>query len=150
MAGSQWRLNIADRSELAAPARAATPIQRAGLSSELFSYVTAKGLLDLSHHLARLAEGLGADAPWRRRGEAAQSGRLSERLLRLLLRLLDLLRHDLNQLLKLRQLRGDDLQELLHVLELLLLANTATAAAAGARSAGSGGSVAPAGHTAAA
>jgi hypothetical protein len=38
-----------------------------------------------------------------------------------LLHLLDLLRHELNQLLKLRQLGRDDLKELLHVLELLLL-----------------------------
>ena len=40
---------------------------------------------------------------------------------RLLLKLVDLLRHDLDQLLQLLELRRDGLQDLLHLLKLLLL-----------------------------
>ena len=55
--------------------------------------------------------------------EPSQSDCLAKRLLewQCLLRLLDLLRHRLDQLLKLPQLRGDYLKELLDLLELLLL-----------------------------
>src|SRR5262249_2897692 len=73
-----------------------------------------------SHHLGRLrAEELRND--WGRK--RAQSECLTKGLLkwRGLLRLLDVLRHRLDRLLKLPELRGNYLKELLDLLELLLL-----------------------------
>jgi hypothetical protein len=52
--------------------------------------------------------------------DGAGNGR-TERLASVLLQVLDLLRDDLNQLLKLLKLRGNDLQQLLQVHQLLLL-----------------------------
>ena len=74
------------------------------------------------HHLARLcAEGKGTDPPGRGRKSREPGGR-AEALLELrLLKLLKLLRHELDQLVKLLQVRGQQLDDLLQLLKFLQL-----------------------------
>ena len=74
------------------------------------------------HHLARLcAEGKGPDSPGRGR-KTGESGARAKALLDLrLLKLLQLLRHELDQLLNLLQLRRQQLDDLLQLLQFLQL-----------------------------